>query len=65
MRRWAKSRGAENLFGETLTADAALVCSQIAIAKALTVIAAAMVESQQRADIREELEEMRQERAAR
>ena len=55
----------EEQIGNVRQEDNALVFSQIAQAKLLAVIAAAKVEGLRRADIREELEEMRQERQSR
>ena len=56
---------ASSLFGETMRGDAALIASQIAIAKALTVIAASMVENMVQVEFRAEVDEMRQERSNR
>ena len=55
----------EEQIGNGRQEDNALVFAQIAQAKLLAVIAAAKVEELRRADIREELEEMRQERQSR
>ena len=55
----------EEQIGNGRQEDNALVFAQIAQAKLLAVIAAAKVEGLRRADIREELEEMRQERQSR